>query len=174
MKIGLAILFVLICIIFTGGEVMALEIKSAGFKDGDVIDPKYTCKGADMSPQLSWSDIPEGTQSFALICDDPDAPFMTWVHWVIYDIPTDVTELPEAVSADETLSNGAKQGKNDFRKIGYGGPCPPPGGPHRYIFKLYALDIMLDLEPGATKKELIKSMEGHVLGQSQITGHFKR
>ncbi len=174
MKIKLAILLVLAFMLFAGGDVMALEIKSEAFRDGGVMDPKYTCKGEDISPQLSWSDIPSGTESLALICDDPDAPMMTWVHWVVYDIPADVSELPEAVPADEVLSTGAKQGITDFRKIGYGGPCPPPGGPHRYFFKLYALDAMLDIEPGATKKQLLSAMEGHVLGEARIVGHFKR
>lgn len=164
----------LICTLFRGGEVMALTIESSAFNDGDLMDAKYTCKGADISPRLNWDGAPEGTKSFALICDDPDAPFMTWVHWVIYDIPADVTSLPEACSKDETLSNGAKQGRNDFRKIGYGGPCPPPGGPHRYFFKLYALDTMLNLEPGKTKKELLDAMEGHILEEAQLIGKFKR
>ena len=174
MKIKFIALLIVGCLIFAGGEVMALELKSAAFKDGDIIDAKYTCSGADVSPQLSWSEIPDGTQSFALICDDPDAPGMTWVHWVVYDIPAGVIELPEDVPADEALSNGAKQGMTDFRKIGYGGPCPPPGGPHRYYFKLYALDAMLDLESGLTKKELLQAINGHVLGEAKILGHFRR
>jgi Raf kinase inhibitor-like YbhB/YbcL family protein len=99
---------------------------------------------------------------------------MTWVHWVIYDIPANVTELAEGISKENTLSNGAKQGRNDFRKIGYGGPCPPPGGPHRYFFKLYALDTVLNLEPGMVKKSLLKAMEGHILEEAQIIGKFKR
>ena len=163
-----------ICLILTGGDVMALDIKSAAFNEGELMDAKYTCKGDDISPQLSWSGVPEETKSFALICDDPDAPFMTWVHWVIYDIPANVTELSEGVPKEETLSNGAKQGRNDFRKVGYGGPCPPPGGPHRYFFKLYALDTALDLEPRSTKKALLKAMEGHILEEAQIIGKFKR
>lgn len=166
--------FFLVCIVFGGGEVMALEIKSSAFNEGDLMDAKYTCKGEDVSPSLSWKGVPDGTKSFALICDDPDAPFMTWVHWVIYDIPANVTELAEGVSKENTLSNGAKQGKNDFRKIGYGGPCPPPGGPHRYFFKLYALDAVLNLEAGLTKKALLKAMEGHILEEAQIIGKFKR
>ena len=153
---------------------MALTIKSPAFKDGELIDAKYTCKGEDISPELNWSGVPEGTKSFALICDDPDAPLMTWVHWVIYDIPANVTSLSENVSKKETLSNGAKQGRNDFRKIGYGGPCPPPGGPHRYFFKLYALDTVLAPEPGLTKKELLVKMEGHILEEAQIMGKFQR
>lgn len=175
MKLGVVIIAVfLVCIVFGGGEVMALNIKSSAFNEGDLMDAKYTCKGTDISPSLSWGDVPEGTKSFALICDDPDAPFMTWVHWVIYDIPANVTELSESLPKENALSNGAKQGRNDFRKIGYGGPCPPPGGPHRYFFKLYALDTMLNLEPGLTKKALLKKMEGHILEEAQIIGKFKR
>ena len=153
---------------------MALTIKSSVFNDGEMIPSKYTCKGEDVSPPLSWEGAPSDTKSFALICDDPDAPFMTWVHWVIYDIPADVTELAEGVPKDNKLSNGAKQGRNDFRKIGYGGPCPPPGGAHRYFFKLYALDTALNLEPGLTKKALFKKMEGHIIEEVQIMGKFKR
>lgn len=175
MKLRIVIIsFFLICVLFLGGDVMALTIKSSTFNDGDLIDAKYTCKGKDVSPPLSWGGAPSGTKSFALICDDPDAPFMTWVHWVIYDIPPDVTELPEAVPKEDTLPNRAKQGRNDFRKIGYGGPCPPPGGPHRYFFKLYALDTMLNLEPGLTKNALLDKIEGHILGEAQIIGKFKR
>ncbi len=153
---------------------MALNIKSPVFNNGDMMDAKYTCKGEDISPPLSWDGAPAGTKSFALICDDPDAPFMTWVHWVIYDIPANVSQLEENVPKDKELPSGARQGKNDFRKIGYGGPCPPPGGPHRYFFKLYALDAVLGLEPGLTKKALLKAMEGHILDEAQIIGKFKR
>ncbi|MBN1872460.1 MAG: YbhB/YbcL family Raf kinase inhibitor-like protein [Candidatus Omnitrophica bacterium] len=153
---------------------MAFTIKSSAFKDGELMSEKYTCKGEDLSPPLAWSEVPQQTKSFAIICDDPDAPFVTWVHWVIYDIPADVTQLPEGIPTKETLPNGAKQGKNDFRKIGYGGPCPPPGGPHRYLFKLYALDKILELEPGLTKKEILAAMEGHILGKTTLIGKFKR
>lgn len=153
---------------------MALEIKSSAFENEDFIPPKYTCKGEDVSPPLNWSGAPEGTKAFALICDDPDAPFMTWVHWVIYDIPAEESGLNEAVSEEKILPNGAIQGINDFRKIGYGGPCPPSGGPHRYYFKLYALDAKLDLKPGASKKALLEAMEGHILQEAQLMGKFKR
>jgi len=173
LKVVIAAIFI-VCFLFWGGDVMALSIRSLAFKDGDLIGTKYTCKGEDISPPLSWEDAPSGTKSFALICDDPDAPFMTWVHWVIYDIPADVTGLSEGVPKDKTLSNGAKQGITDFRSIGYGGPCPPPGGPHRYFFKLYALDTVLNLKPGLTKKDLLKAMEGHILGEAQLIGRFKR
>ena len=153
---------------------MALSIKSPAFNDGDTMDAKYTCKGEDISPPLSWEGAPAGTKSFALICDDPDAPFMTWVHWVVYDIPADVSGLEEGLPKDKELPNGARQGTTDFRRIGYGGPCPPPGNPHRYFFKLYALDAMLNLKPGLTKKALLKAMEGHILEEAQIIGKFKR
>lgn len=153
---------------------MALEIKSSAFEEGSSIPAKYTCKGEDVSPPLSFSGVPKEAKSLALICDDPDAPFMTWVHWVMYNIPAGESGLKEDVPEEETLPNGAIQGKNDFRKIGYGGPCPPPGGPHRYYFKLYALDRRLDLSPGATKSALLKAMEGHILEEAQLMGKFKR
>lgn len=153
---------------------MALEIKSSAFVNEDSVPAKYTCKGEGVSPPLSWSDIPEGTKSLALICDDPDAPFTTWVHWVIYNIPAGETGLTEGVSKSEILSNGTMQGMTDFRRVGYGGPCPPPGGPHRYFFKLYALDVALTLQARATKKELLNAMEGHILEEAQLMGKFQR
>ena len=116
LKVAMIVVF-LICLVFKGGDVMALAIKSSAFNDGEMMDARYTGRGEDISPQLSWSDVLEGTKSFALICDDPDAPFMTWVHWVIYDIPANVTELQENIPKEKELTNGAKQGKNDFRKI---------------------------------------------------------
>lgn len=152
---------------------MNLTIKSTAFKEGGHIPDKYTCDGMDISPPLSWSDIPEGTQSLALISDDPDAPMGTWVHWVIYDIPAEIESLPESVPAEETLQDNTKQGKNDFGRIGYGGPCPP-GGTHRYFFKLYALDTKLNLKPGLTKAKLLKAMDGHILGEGKLMGKYKR
>jgi len=156
-----------------GGKKMEIKIKSTAFKEGGMIPSKYTCDGADISPPLSWDSVPEGTKSLALICDDPDAPMGTWVHWVIFNIPPDTRELPENVPPQKTLANGAKQGINDFRKIGYGGPCPP-GGTHRYYFKLYALDTGINLEAGATKSQLLKAMEGHILAEGQLMGKYKR
>jgi len=153
---------------------MALELKSSAFEQGKDIPQKYSCEGQDISPPLEWSGAPDGTKSFALISDDPDAPVGIWVHWVIYDIPADSTELKEGVSKDPILSDGSKQGMSDFGRVGYGGPCPPPGKPHRYFFKLYALDAMLNLNPGATKKQLRKTMEGHILSESQLIGRYKR
>lgn len=153
---------------------MALELKSSAFEAQATIPSKYTCDGPDVSPELSWNDPPEGTESFSLICDDPDAPGGTWVHWVLYDLPSNVRGLPQDVPKQKTLHNGAKQGITDFRKIGYGGPCPPRGPAHRYFFKLYALDAMLNLPPGKTKKGVEKAMEGHILAQAELVGLYKR
>jgi Raf kinase inhibitor-like YbhB/YbcL family protein len=153
-----------------------MKITSSAFKQEEEIPKKYTCDDIDISPPLSWTDAPKETDSFALICDDPDAPVGTWVHWVIYNIPAETTQLPEAVQKTETLASGARQGRNDFRRVGYGGPCPPPGhGYHRYFFKLYALDSTLDLKAGkATKMDVLKAMDGHVLTESKLMGKYKR
>lgn len=153
---------------------MALEIKSPVFKEGGSIPLQYTCKGSDISPPLSWSGVPKGAKSMALICDDPDAPGMTWVHWVVYNISPDENGLKEDLAKSGTLPGGTLQGITDFRKIGYGGPCPPPGGPHRYYFKLYALDKKPELKAGATKDMLLKSMDGYILEEAQLMGTFKR
>jgi Raf kinase inhibitor-like YbhB/YbcL family protein len=150
-----------------------MEIKSSAFKEGEIIPGKYTCDNIDISPPLVWSQVPAGTKTFALICDDPDAPMGTWVHWVIFNLPGNILELSENVPKSEVLKNGAKQGRNDFRNIGYGGPCPP-GGTHRYYFKIYALDKELDSKPGITKKDLLKAMEGHILASGQLMGRYKR
>lgn len=152
---------------------MQIEVKSGAFANEGMIPKLHTCEGKDLSPQLSWTTPPEGTKSLALIADDPDAPRGTWVHWVMYDIPPDVKELPEGVPGDKTLKNGAKHGITDFKRPGYGGPCPP-SGTHRYFFKLYALDTTLNLEPGATKDQLLKAMEGHIVAQGQLMGKYKR
>lgn len=158
-----------------GGSTMRLEITSSAFEDQGTIPKQYTADGQDVSPPLSWPGVPEGTESLALICDDPDAPVGTWVHWVIWNIPSNETGLKEGISAREReLSNGAVQGTNDFRKIGYGGPAPPRGPAHRYFFKLYALDTSLDLAPGAKKDELEKAMKGHVLAEAELVGRYGR
>src|SRR5262245_32340041 len=151
-----------------------LELSSSAFTAGGPIPTRYTCDGEDASPSLRWSGLPGGTKSLALICDDPDAPAGTWVHWVLYDLPPSVTELSEAIPTAEVTPQGAKQGTNDFRRLGYGGPCPPPGKPHRYFFKLYALDTTLDLRPRATKKEVVDAMKGHILAEGQFMGTYKR
>jgi len=153
---------------------MEMLVTSTAFRNGEVIPKKYTGDGADVSPPLKWTEPPEGTKSFALICDDPDAPMGTWVHWVIYNLPAGVRELPEGVPAQKDLPNGARQGVNDFRKIGYNGPAPPRGSAHRYFFKLYALSSVPNLPAGASKKDLLKAMEGQILGQSQLMGKYKR
>jgi Raf kinase inhibitor-like YbhB/YbcL family protein len=154
---------------------MAFTLTSTAFGDGAAIPAQYTCDGVDVSPPLAWSGPPPGTRSFALIADDPDAPAGTWVHWVLYNLPADVSELPENVAKVESLDlGGARQGRNDFRHPGYGGPCPPPGPAHRYFFKLYALDTRLELKAGAQKKDVEAAMEGHVLGSAQLMGTYGR
>jgi len=153
---------------------MVLPVSSPAFQEGDRIPAKYTCQGQDISPPLAWSQPPVGTQSFALIVDDPDAPGGAFTHWVLFNIPSDSCELPEAVPAQAQLPSGALQGKNDFGRIGYAGPCPPPGRPHRYQFTLYALDQPLDLEAGVSKKQLLSAMQGHIITQGQLTGTYQR
>ena len=157
-----------------GEAAMAFQLKSAAFEPNGSIPRKYTCDGPDVSPPLSWTDPPAGTQSLSLIMDDPDAPVGTWVHWVLYDLPADTRALPENLSKDRELASGAKQGQNDFRKIGYGGPCPPPGPAHRYFFKLYALDAKTNLKPGVSKADLLRAMEGHILAQAELIGRYRR
>ena len=152
----------------------SITITSAVFENEGEIPSKYTCDGEDISPPLEWADVPEEAKSLALICDDPDAPKKTWVHWVAYNIPVDSEGLPEAVPAGEELEAGGLQGANSWPEgdnVRYGGPCPP-SGTHRYFFKLYALDTELDLEAGATKEELLAAMEGHVLDSGQIMGTY--
>ena len=157
-------------------EPMELSLTSNAFQDGGAIPTKHTCDGADASPALTWRGAPMGTAAFALIVDDPDAPAGTWVHWVLYDVPATVTATPENVAKVETPSElgGAMQGKNDFRRLGYGGPCPPPNAAHRYFFKLYALATKLGLKPGATKEDVERAMRGHVLATAQLMGRYAR
>jgi len=153
---------------------MTFALRSTAFSEGSAITRQYTCDGADLSPALSWSDAPAGTHSFALIADDPDAPVGTWTHWIIWNIPAEVMVLPEGVRKTETLDNGAHQGRNDFKRIGYGGPCPPAGKPHRYFFKLFALDTRLDLKAGAGRGELEAAMKRHIVSQTSLMGTYKR
>lgn len=162
--------------LFLTGEVsvMALELKCDSFKANEEIPLKHSYSDENLSPSLSWSDVPPGTRSFVLICDDPDAPVKTWVHWVVFNIPKDTRKLKEGIPPQEILDDGAIQGTNDFGEIGYGGPAPPPGAPHRYIFKLYALDITLNLKPRATKSNVLKAMEGHILAEAKLIGRFGR
>jgi Raf kinase inhibitor-like YbhB/YbcL family protein len=151
-----------------------MQLTSTAFTSGAPIPAKYTCEGEDVSPPLKWSGVPAEAKSLALIADDPDAPAGTWVHWVLYDLPPTVAQLSEDVPKTQTLPGGARQGHNDFKRPGYGGPCPPPGKPHRYFFKLYALDTTLDLKPGATKKDLERAMANHLLAQGQLMGTYQR
>lgn len=152
---------------------MEIKITSSAFTEGGLIPAKYTCDGADISPPLQWEAVPEDTQSIALICDDPDAPVGTFVHWVLFDLPADAGQLTENIPADPTLANGAQQGTSDFGRIGYGGPCPP-GGTHRYFFKIYALDTQLSLTDRVNKARLLNAMEGHILAEGQLIGKYKR
>jgi Raf kinase inhibitor-like YbhB/YbcL family protein len=157
-----------------GGPAMAFTLSSPAFTAGAEIPKQHTCDGADLSPALTWSGAPATTKSYAVIADDPDAPVGTWVHWVLYNLPAAATQLPQGVPPDATLSTGGTQGVNDFRKVGYGGPCPPAGKPHRYFFKLYALDVATSLEPRATKQDLLRAIEGHVVGQAELMGTYRR
>ena len=150
-----------------------MKIISKAFEEGGLIPRKYAYDDLDVSPPLEWSEVPEGTKTFALICDDPDAPAGTWVHWVLYNLPGNMKTLPENVPHVGVLENGTTQGRNDFRKTGYDGPCPP-AGIHRYYFKLYALDEKLEVGTGLSKKELLRYMEGHVLEEGALMGKYKR
>jgi Raf kinase inhibitor-like YbhB/YbcL family protein len=153
---------------------MPMTLSSSTFSSGSAIPKKYTGDGPDLSPELKWEGAPKGTKSFALIMDDPDAPRGTWVHWVLYDLPATTKELKEGFPKDEQLTTGVKQGMTDFGTTGYGGPYPPPGKPHRYYFKLYALDTELKLPPKATKKEVEAAMKGHILAHAELMGTYER
>jgi hypothetical protein len=155
---------------------MAFSLTSTAFTEGTTIPVPHTCDGADRSPPLAWTDPPKGTVTFALIADDPDAPAGTWVHWVLCDIPATLSALPENVSKADAPKElgGAVQGKNDSRKPGYAGPCPPPGAAHRYFFKLYALSKKLGLKPGASKQDVERAMDGNVLATAQLRGKYGR
>jgi Raf kinase inhibitor-like YbhB/YbcL family protein len=155
----------------TGGTTVDFNLTSPAFANGEAIPPQYTCDGRDISPPLQWSEPPPATGGLALIADDPDAPVGTWVHWVVYDLPPDLRSLPEAVPAGADLPQGGRHGQNSWKRTDYGGPCPP-GGTHRYFFKLYALDSRLDLDAGATKAQLLKAMQGHVLAQAELMGTY--
>ena len=152
---------------------MAIHLSSNAFTEGAMIPQRYSCDGENISPPLFWTGVPSGTRSLALICDDPDAPVGTWDHWVLYNIPADATGLPESVPEKAVLDTGAVHGSNSWGRIGYGGPCPP-GGTHRYFFKIFALNTLLDLKSGATTSQLLETMEGHILGQGQLMGRYRR
>ena len=152
---------------------MAIEVTSPAFKEGGMIPQKHTCDGSNVSPALKFDKVPEGAKSLALICDDPDAPVGIWVHWVLYDLPPETKELKEGIPPRKELEGGGVHGTNDFKKLGYGGPCPP-SGTHRYFFKVYALDKKLELPSGATKKTVEEAMKGHVLAEGQLMGRYAR
>lgn len=156
-----------------GGSEMRITLTSEAFRDGGTIPDRYGCDGQGMSPPLRWEGVPAGTKSLALICDDPDAPRGTFTHWVLYNLPPETKRLPENIPHRERLDDGSLQGVNSARRIGYTPPCPPTGT-HRYIFTLYALDTQPDLKPAASKSDLLRAMEGHILAQGQITGTYSR
>lgn len=150
-----------------------MNLTSDAFNEGSAIPVKYTGDGADLSPPLEWVGAPSGTKSFALICDDPDAPSGIWVHWVIYNIPSSLNSLEEGIDPVESSGDGTTQGINDFGKTGYGGPMPPRGT-HRYVFRIYALDAVLPSRSGITKTGLLKLMSGHILTEAKLTGKYSR
>ena len=180
----LALTVILLCQLQCGGGVgstageevstMRFALGSDSFMDGQDIPVRHTCDGPDVSPALAWGEPPPGTKTFALICDDPDAPVGTWVHWVIFNLPAATRVLPESVPKTKDLADGSRQGMNDFRRIGYGGPCPPPGPAHRYFFRLYALSKMLELPAGATQADVLRAMEGSILATAQCMGRYGR
>ena len=157
-----------------GGDGMQIQLSSTAFKDGAMIPVIYTCDGKNISPPLSWTEAPQGSKSIALIVDDPDAPAGTWVHWVVFNLPSSISSLSEGASSLGSQEPFGTAGMNSSQKIGYGGPCPPKGKPHHYFFKLYALDIILGLKSGASKADVEKAMQGHILAQGQLMGTYGR
>lgn len=166
--------FTLAALIVCSTAALALELKSDAFKDGGYIPARNTCDGGEMSPPLSWTDVPFNTQTFAIICYDNDAAYEDWVCWVIFNIPVENRELSEDQPRQTRFPNDIIQGLNDYGNIGYNGPCPPPGKTHRYVFKLYALDTNLQLTPELSKLDIIKAMKGHILAEAKLTGLYKR
>jgi Raf kinase inhibitor-like YbhB/YbcL family protein len=155
------------------GSSAQFQLTSAAFGYGDKIPVRFTCEGDDVSPPLQWSGAPVETRSFALIVDDPDAPRGTWIHWLLYNLPATAVELSQAVPILPEIPSGARQGRNTAGDMAYAGPCPPPGKPHRYFFRLYALDIVLSLPPGATREELEHAMEQHIVAQGTLMGTYQ-
>lgn len=152
----------------------SLRLETSAFRTGGFVPARYTCSGENISPALRWDGAPPGTTSFALIVTDPDAPGGMWVHWVVFNMPSGVRSLPERVPRGDEIRGGGSQGKNDFRFNGYGGPCPPPGNPHRYFFRLYALNARLALKPGATRSDVEAAMKGHILAEADVVGRYGR
>jgi Raf kinase inhibitor-like YbhB/YbcL family protein len=160
---------------------LTIQLRSSAFADGEMIPKTFTCDGADRSPPLEWSGVPASARSLALLCDDPDAPMGTWSHWVVFDLSPEIRALKEGITAEETISvvvgseqaRTARQGHNDFDKIGYGGPCPP-SGTHRYFFRLYALDVGLKLGSTARRADVLKAIQGHILAEGRLMGKYQR
>jgi Raf kinase inhibitor-like YbhB/YbcL family protein len=148
-------------------------LKSPSFSSGEMIPLRHTCDGENISPALEWSDFPPGIKSFALVCDDPDAPGKEWVHWVYFNISSDKRNISENIPPAEHPASGGIQGRNDFGKIGYGGACPP-SGIHRYFFRIFAIDTVLALPPGASKAQVTKAIHGHVLAEAELMGKYTR
>jgi Raf kinase inhibitor-like YbhB/YbcL family protein len=156
------------------GKAGQLHVTSPAFTEGQPIPSKYTCEGQDVSPPLRWDNAPSAAKAFALICEDPDAPAGTWVHWVLYNLPASAASLQEGMSKSAALADGSRQGLNDFRKTGYNGPCPPAGAAHRYYFNVYALDASVSLPSRAKKADLAKAMEGHIVAEGTLMGTYRR
>ena len=157
-------------------QAKTMKVQSTAFAEGAAIPKLYTCDGRDITPPLAWSEPPPGSKQLALVCDDPDAPVGVFTHWVLYGLPATTRSLPENLPKDALVKNpaGAQQGTNDFNRVGYGGPCPPKGKPHRYRFTVYALGTELKLPPRATKADLLKAMTGQILDQGTLTGTYRR
>jgi Raf kinase inhibitor-like YbhB/YbcL family protein len=178
---GLILCATLAGVLVTTGSVMTppetkrkMEISSSAFKDGQPIPIQYTCDGKNISPPLTWKGAPGNTQSFVLMVDDPDSPTGIWTHWTVFNVPSDVSELTEDFAKTHAATPAAKDGMNSFKKVGYGGPCPPAGKPHHYFFKIYALDISLDLQPGASRNDIEAGMKKHILAIGQLMGTYQR
>jgi len=174
LTVAMALVFLTASYPLAGESSGKLELTTSAFHPGSPIPTQFTCSGANISPALSWNQPPPRTQSFVLIVDDPDAPVGTWVHWVVYNLPASARQLPEQVPPGEVVAGGGKQGVNDFPTNGYGGPCPPPGKPHRYFFRLYALDTVLDLRAPVHRKDVDSAMKGHFLAEADLMGTFGR
>jgi Raf kinase inhibitor-like YbhB/YbcL family protein len=151
-----------------------MQLTSPAFANGEAIPDKYTGQADDISPRLEWTGAPLNTKSFALICEDPDAPMGTFTHWLIYNVPGTATGLSQNIAKTGTLPDGSKQGKNSFGNVGYNGPMPPPGTPHRYFFRLYALDAALKLDAGVDNTKVLSAMKGHILAKGELIGTYQR
>lgn len=162
------------CLFLISSPCFAFEIRTSFFDNGSFIPANFTCDGANISPSLSWQGAPLGTKTFAIICDDPDAPSKIWSHWVVFNIPANVESLPQSIPPTETFENGIIQGFNDFHTTGYSGPCPPKGPAHRYYFRIYALDNEVLLSQYATREQVLEAIRGHILAEAFTYGTYSR